>query len=370
MPTRPTTSRARSSQVRLQPIVQQNVVTYATVIDVPNPELKLKPGMTANVNIEIASAHQRAARAECGAAVPADQRHLRGARPDAAGSGASCVARPAADAAGPAEPPDRQAGRRDRDRRAGASAAPSAPRRQPSRRPTAPRPQREPARADGGRRRPPRTAAPARRRRRRRARRPWRLAASGCRTCRPRSASGCWRGCARAASIRRAGERGGTRARATWPRPRRPRRPTRGAAARRSGRAPRSAATGALPHESGGHDNRRALRSPAARRERRAACGCTWTTSSSPFASASASPTARTRELIEGDLQEGAEVVTNVIDRQPRRGRPATGGFPGFGQPRSRRLPGRRFPAAVAAAAAAVGGSGRITTRRTPCHPS
>jgi HlyD family secretion protein len=41
------------SQVRLQPIVQQNVVTYATVIDVPNPELKLKPGMTATVNVEI-----------------------------------------------------------------------------------------------------------------------------------------------------------------------------------------------------------------------------------------------------------------------------------------------------------------------------
>jgi HlyD family secretion protein len=42
------------AQVRLQPIVQQNVVTYATVIDVANPELKLKPGMTANVTIEIA----------------------------------------------------------------------------------------------------------------------------------------------------------------------------------------------------------------------------------------------------------------------------------------------------------------------------
>jgi len=42
------------AQVRLQPIVQQNVVTYATVIDVPNVDLKLKPGMTANVNIEIA----------------------------------------------------------------------------------------------------------------------------------------------------------------------------------------------------------------------------------------------------------------------------------------------------------------------------
>jgi len=42
------------SQVRLQPIVTQNVVTYATVIDVPNTELKLKPGMTATVTIEIA----------------------------------------------------------------------------------------------------------------------------------------------------------------------------------------------------------------------------------------------------------------------------------------------------------------------------
>jgi HlyD family secretion protein len=41
-------------QVRLQPAVVQNVVTYSTVIAVPNPDLKLKPGMTANVNIEIA----------------------------------------------------------------------------------------------------------------------------------------------------------------------------------------------------------------------------------------------------------------------------------------------------------------------------
>ena len=42
------------SQVRLQPVVVQNVTTYGTVIDVPNPELKLKPGMTANVKVEIA----------------------------------------------------------------------------------------------------------------------------------------------------------------------------------------------------------------------------------------------------------------------------------------------------------------------------
>jgi HlyD family secretion protein len=42
------------SQVRLQPVVVQNVTTYGTVIDVPNVELKLKPGMTANVKVEIA----------------------------------------------------------------------------------------------------------------------------------------------------------------------------------------------------------------------------------------------------------------------------------------------------------------------------
>lgn len=40
------------SQVRLQPVVEQNVVSYITVIDVPNPDLKLKPGMTAAVTIE------------------------------------------------------------------------------------------------------------------------------------------------------------------------------------------------------------------------------------------------------------------------------------------------------------------------------
>ena len=42
------------SQIRLEPLVQQNVVTYATVIDAPNPDLKLKPGMTATISLEIA----------------------------------------------------------------------------------------------------------------------------------------------------------------------------------------------------------------------------------------------------------------------------------------------------------------------------
>ena len=41
-------------QVRNAPITVQNVVTYDTVIGVSNPQLKLKPGMTANVAIKIA----------------------------------------------------------------------------------------------------------------------------------------------------------------------------------------------------------------------------------------------------------------------------------------------------------------------------
>ena len=45
------------SQVRLQPKVEQNVVSYVTVIDVPNPDLKLKPGMTAAVTIETGRAN-------------------------------------------------------------------------------------------------------------------------------------------------------------------------------------------------------------------------------------------------------------------------------------------------------------------------
>jgi HlyD family secretion protein len=40
-------------QVRLSPVVQSNVVTYATIISAPNPELKLMPGMTASLSIEV-----------------------------------------------------------------------------------------------------------------------------------------------------------------------------------------------------------------------------------------------------------------------------------------------------------------------------
>ncbi len=44
------------SQVRLEPEIQQNVVSYVTIIDVSNPDLKLKPGMTAAVTVETARA--------------------------------------------------------------------------------------------------------------------------------------------------------------------------------------------------------------------------------------------------------------------------------------------------------------------------
>ena len=44
----------RVSQIRNAPQIVQNVVTYDVIIEVENPELKLKPGMTANVSITVA----------------------------------------------------------------------------------------------------------------------------------------------------------------------------------------------------------------------------------------------------------------------------------------------------------------------------
>jgi len=42
------------SQIRLAPIINQNVVTYSVIIAVANPEKKLMPGMTATVSVEVA----------------------------------------------------------------------------------------------------------------------------------------------------------------------------------------------------------------------------------------------------------------------------------------------------------------------------
>lgn len=45
--------RGKVVQIRSAPIITQNVVTYVVVVNVDNSDLKLKPGMTANVTIEV-----------------------------------------------------------------------------------------------------------------------------------------------------------------------------------------------------------------------------------------------------------------------------------------------------------------------------
>jgi HlyD family secretion protein len=45
--------RGQVTQVRLNPVVEQNVVTYAAIVSAPNPDLKLKPGMTASLSVEV-----------------------------------------------------------------------------------------------------------------------------------------------------------------------------------------------------------------------------------------------------------------------------------------------------------------------------
>jgi HlyD family secretion protein len=42
------------SQVRFEPVTVQNVVNYIAIVDVENPDLKLRPGMTANAAVETA----------------------------------------------------------------------------------------------------------------------------------------------------------------------------------------------------------------------------------------------------------------------------------------------------------------------------
>ena len=47
--------RGRIAQIRYNAQVNQNVVTYPVIIEVPNPDGKLRPGLTANVNIDVQS---------------------------------------------------------------------------------------------------------------------------------------------------------------------------------------------------------------------------------------------------------------------------------------------------------------------------
>lgn len=48
------TFRGKVVQIRSAPVITQNVVTYVVVVNVDNSDMKLKPGMTANVSIEVA----------------------------------------------------------------------------------------------------------------------------------------------------------------------------------------------------------------------------------------------------------------------------------------------------------------------------
>src|SRR6185503_5033775 len=47
--------RGRISQIRYNAQVNQNVVTYPVIIEVANPEGRLRPKMTANVTIDVSS---------------------------------------------------------------------------------------------------------------------------------------------------------------------------------------------------------------------------------------------------------------------------------------------------------------------------
>ncbi len=51
------TFKGKIIQKRLQPIVVQNVVTYNVIVDAPNPNLKLMPGMTANIVVYVNEKH-------------------------------------------------------------------------------------------------------------------------------------------------------------------------------------------------------------------------------------------------------------------------------------------------------------------------
>ncbi|HYR46119.1 MAG TPA: efflux RND transporter periplasmic adaptor subunit [Thermoanaerobaculia bacterium] len=46
--------RGKVSQIRLNATVNQNVVTYPVIVEVPNPDLMLRPTMTANVTVDVA----------------------------------------------------------------------------------------------------------------------------------------------------------------------------------------------------------------------------------------------------------------------------------------------------------------------------
>jgi len=93
--------RGKVRQIRNAPQTVQNVVTYDAVIDVENPELKLKPGMTANVTFTYARRDDvvRVPNAALRFRPPADMAKAATVNPEASGSAASSAAPPEGQAA-------------------------------------------------------------------------------------------------------------------------------------------------------------------------------------------------------------------------------------------------------------------------------
>ena len=108
------TFRGTISQIRNAPKTTQNVVTYETVIAVANDDLKLKPGMTANVSITVArrGAALALANSALRVRIPDDILAARRLDPPAAPGAAAAPAKPLTDE-------EQRAARRDILREAG-----------------------------------------------------------------------------------------------------------------------------------------------------------------------------------------------------------------------------------------------------------
>ena len=70
--------RGRIAEIRLSPQTVQNVVTYSVILSIDNSELKLKPGMTANIAITVDQRDRVTQGSQCGSALHASRDVSRG----------------------------------------------------------------------------------------------------------------------------------------------------------------------------------------------------------------------------------------------------------------------------------------------------
>ena len=110
------------SQIRLSPQTVQNVVTYPVMLDVPNQDLKLKPGMTANVQIPVDVRRDVLRAPNAALRFRPDPADVVGAEKSKGKTGAPATAAPA-----PGTPPRRPRPRRARRRPAPRRRAAAAP---------------------------------------------------------------------------------------------------------------------------------------------------------------------------------------------------------------------------------------------------